>query len=186
MDKKKIWMYISLGSIVLSIVSTFFPVITYESGSTGEESSYNLIDMIFNDKLIDTVFSEYHGTTTMSRGLLSVIVIIVCLIGVVAIISAFVGIISMEKQYESVWPFRLSMIGLIGTAVPALSLIILWIVSKSDFRGIMSCLGLYIILTPIAMVIACITVTRKHRLNKRQLAIQKEASNYIRPAEDLL
>ena len=46
-------------------------------------------------------------------------------------------------------------------------------------------LGAYIVITPIAMILACLTVTNRHRLTKDELQLQKEASLYIKPATDL-
>lgn len=183
-ENKKYWMYASYGAIILSIVSLFLPIIIYTSGETGMTSYYNVLSLLFNDDLIDTVFFEYDGNIEMERGIVAFLVFFICLIGVAAVISAFFGIKSMAKQYESVWPFRLAISGLVGTAVPALSLLIFWMASHSVFLGSMS-LGTYIFLTPIAMIIACINVTNRHRLTREEWAIQEEASKYIRPAGDL-
>lgn len=186
MDKKRNWMYTSICSLVLSIVSLLMPVISYESGRTRAISRYNIFKLIDSEELNRKVFSEYNGEflSGMSDSAVSFWVFVLCLIGVGAIVLAFVGIKSMEKQYESSKPFKLAICGLIGTALPSLVLLILYLFSKSQYSGTMH-LGAYIIVTPIAMVIACMTVTSKYRLNKEEARIQAEARAYIRPAGDL-
>ena len=186
MGKKQNWMYISIGSIVLSILSLFLPVITYQSARTGMIGRYNIIKLISNDELINNVFEEYTGEFLrgMSYSEVSTWVILLCAVGVGAIILAFVGIKSMTKQYESEKPFRLAISGLIGTAIPSIVLLVLYLYSKNQYAGTMH-LGAYIIITPIAMVLACLTVTSRHRLTQEEAKLQQEAKAYICPAGDL-
>lgn len=186
MEKKQSWMYISIGSIVLSILSLFLPVITYQSARTGIVGKYNIIKLLSNDELISNVFEEYTGDflQEMSYSEVSTWVILLCIVGVGAIILAFVGIRSMTKQYESEKPFRLAISGLIGTAIPSVVLLVLYLYSKNQYAGTMH-LGAYIIVTPIAMVLACLTVTSRHRLTQEEVKLQQEAKAYIRPAGDL-
>lgn len=186
MNKKQTWMYASMGAIILSIASLFLPVLSYKSYQTGITKGYNIFKLINNSELIQNMFTEYHGSffRDMSDSTVSVCMVLLCIIGVAAIVLAFVGIKSMTKQYESATPFYLAMSGLIGTAIPSVSLLILYLVSKNQYDGTMY-LGTYIIVTPIAMVFACLTVTKRHRLSREESAIQREAQKYIRPAGDL-
>ena len=46
-------------------------------------------------------------------------------------------------------------------------------------------LGAYILITPLAMIIACMVVTQRHKLTEEERAIQKQAEMFIRPAGDL-
>lgn len=186
MESKQNWMYISVGSIILSLLSLFLPVITYKSARTGIVGHYNIIKLLSNDDLINNVFQEYTGEFLrgMSYSEVSTWVVLLCIVGVGAIILAFVGIKSMTKQYESEKPFRLALAGLIGTAVPSIVLLILYLYSKNQYAGTMH-LGAYIIITPIAMVLACLTVTSRHRLTQEEARLQQEAKAYIRPAGDL-
>lgn len=186
MKKKQSWMYISIGSIILSLLSLFLPVITYQSARTGIVGHYNIIKLLSNDELINNVFREYTGEFLrgMSYSKVSTWVILLCIVGVGAIILAFAGIKSMTKQYESEKPFRLAISGLIGTAVPSVVLLILYLCSKNQYAGTLH-LGAYIIITPIAMVLACLTVTSRHRLTQEEVKLQQEAKAYIRPAGDL-
>lgn len=186
MDKKKTWMYTAVGAIILSMASLLLPVITYKSAETRRITKYNIFKLFSNDELIDNVFSEYTGDflSGMESGAVSFWIVLLCVIGIAAIVLAFVGIQSMAKQYESATPFRLAIFGLIGTAIPSIALLVLYMCSKNQYEGIMH-LGAYIIVTPLAMVIACMAVTSKYRMSKEEAAAQIEARAYIRPAGDL-
>lgn len=186
MDKKQSWMYVSIGSIILSVASLMLPVLSYQSAKTGITTHYNIFKLLSNSDLIQNVFREYRGEFLhgMSYSAISVCVVILSLVGLTAIVLSFVGIKSMSKQYESARPFQLTICGLVGTAIPSIVLLILYIFSRSQYAGTMR-LGAYIIVTPIAMVLACFAVTNKYRMSKEEAAIEKEARCYIRPAGDL-
>lgn len=186
MKKKKAWLFISVGSIALSILSLFLPIVVYRSAITGAIGKYNIINMLSENSFIKTVFHEYTGDFLMgtSSQTIKIVIIILSAIGIVAIILALVGIASMNKQYESKYPFRLAIMGLIMTAIPSMVLLTLYMFSLNDFLGTMR-LGVYIIVTPLAMITACLAVTSKYRLNIQQLKISNEAKKYIFPAGDL-
>lgn len=185
-DKKKGWTYISLGGIVLSVITLFLPIIQYTS-ARGGFYSYNLIGFITEyNQFVNKVLYEFtsNAMVWVSSSAAAALVFVFAIIGVTAIVCAFIGVISMSKQYESVWPFRLAVLGIVGTAIPALAILIVFLLSHSYFLGDMK-IGIYVIVTPLAMIAACIAVTYRHRLTTEQLAIQNEARKYIRPAGDL-
>lgn len=185
-NKKKGWTYISLGGMVLSIITLFMPIIQYISAS-GVYYSYNVIGFITgHNQFVDKVLGEFSSEALgwISYFAAEIIIVVIAVIGVAAIFCAFIGVISMSKQYESVWPFRLSLIGIIGTTIPALSILVVFILSHDFFYGTMK-IGAYVVITPLAMIAAYIAVTYRHRLTTEQLALQREASKYIRPAGDL-
>lgn len=186
MSRKRNWMIVSVGAIWLSILSLFLPVFSYRSARTGITTKYNIIKLFSNSELIENMFTEYRGEflRSMSYSSVSTLVIVLCIIGVTAIIFAFVGIRSMTKQYESAWPFRLALSGLVGTAIPSVTLLILFLFSQNQYAGKMT-LGAYIIITPAAMVLACANVVNRHRLTQEELRLQRAASAFIRPAGDL-
>ena len=186
MDKKKNWLYTSIGAIVLSVASLLLPVITYRSARTGATTQFNIFKLFDTSTLISIVFDEYRGDflREMSNSDISFWVVIICLLGITAIILAFVGINSMTKQYESAKPFRLAICGLVGTAIPSIVLLTLYMFSKNQYAGTMH-LGAYIFVTPVAMVIACLTVTAKYRLSQEEANARDEAKKNIRPAGDL-
>ncbi len=200
MNKKKTWMYIAIGAIVLSVVSLFLPVITYQN-SNGNTYSFNILKVITNGAdFIDYVLLDNDGSFAASLNnpalvsLLSMssnealpkfLIALVAIIGVGAIVASFLGIRSMSKQYESAWPFRLTIIGLVLTAIPALAILILTMISKDYFTNTIQ-LGAYVFITPLAMIAAIITVTNRHKLSLEEKKIQEEARKYLRPAGDLI
>ena len=194
MNKKKGWMFVAIGTLSLSLLSLFLPVITYNS-SEGIMYSYNLIKLLNAEDFLQNVLADTHTTNSSSFMLLfdkysssdalpKFLTIMIVLIAVFAIIISFIGIISMSKQYESAAPFVLSILGLVGTAIPAIALIIITILTRNFFHEPIK-LGLYAFITPIAMVIAIIAVNSRHKLSKEQQELVRAASAYLKPAGDL-
>jgi len=189
---KKGWAIIARLSILISVLSLFLPVIYYNTVYEDQYEvfySFSALDMLlYPSDFIKTVLWEYVGTSdffwSVSYEAALFAILLVVIIGVSAIIMAFVGITSMTKQYESNRPFYLTVSGLICTAIPSLILWILVHVSREQFSGTMS-LGLYVYITPIAMIIAYLCVTRRHRLAMNDRALEAEASKYIKPAGNL-
>ena len=70
-----------------------------------------------------------------------------------------------------------------GTAVPSLALLVLFIVSQNQYAGNLT-LGAYMIVTPIAMVLACLAVTERHRISQADANIRRMAQLCIQPAGD--
>lgn len=200
MDKKKTWMYIAVAAIVLSVVSLFLPVITYQN-SNGNVYSFSLVDIITKGSdFIDYVLMDNDGSfaakvnTPVLSSLLymssdetlpKLLIAIIGIIGVGAIAASALGIRSMSKQYESAWPFRLTITGLILNAIPAVAIIILTLISRNYFTNDIK-LGAYVFFTPLAMIAAIITVTNRHRITLEEKQIQEEAKQYLRPAGDLV
>lgn len=194
MNKKKGWLYIALGALILSIVSLFLPVITYHS-SDGNTYTYNVIKLFNAEDFLQNVLADTH--TSSATGLMSLfdkhsysdalpqfLTVLIVLISILAIVVAFVGIISMSKQYESATPFRLAVLGLIGSAIPAVALLLMAILTRNYFYEPVK-LGVYPIITPIAMIIAIIAVNSRHKLSKEQQELVRAASAYLKPAGDL-
>ena len=182
---KKAWKYVSVLAILVSVFTLLLPVVSYSpkgSASVG----YNILGILDRSAFERNVLSEYTGAafSNISFEAETAIVITLCVIGIAAIILALAGISIMSKQYESNKPFVLTICGIIGTAIPSLVLLVLYSISRNDFPGTLS-LGAYIIITPVAMIIAYINVTGRHRLTQRELQIKREAEAYIRPAGDL-
>lgn len=200
MDRKKTWMYIAIGAIILSVISLFLPVIVYQN-SMGRVYSFNIVTIVTRSSdFIDYVLSDNDGSfagNIHSSAILSLLsmtsddvlpkllLAIVALISVGAIVASFLGIRSMSKQYESAWPFRLTVTGLALTAIPALAILFLALLSRGYFSNPIR-LGTYVFITPLAMVAAIVTVTGRHKLSLKEKQIQLEARQYLRPAGDLV
>lgn len=185
MAKKNRWMAVATGAIVLSLSSLLLPVISYRS-KTGLRSDYNIFALLGTSDFAQVVFGDYTGT--FLKGFpyetIELYTKLLVAVGAGAIVLALVGINSMSKQYESNTPFILTLLGLVGTAIPSITLIVLYTMSAEQFMGTIS-LGPYAVVTPLAMICACMAVTARHRMTAEEARLQREASAYIRPAGDL-
>ena len=187
--RNKNWMLISIGALTLSSLSLFLPVINYTAScgdNAGIRYSFNIVKLLDRHSFVEYVLREYRGKFLygISAGTANVILVALCLIGAAAIVLSFVGLKCMAKQYESAWPLGLTLAGFGCTVLPALAILITVLMSGDEFYGTMQ-VGVYAYITPIAMIISCITVTKRHKLTQEELRIQKAASAYIRPAGDL-
>ena len=185
-NKKKRWIYLSVGGICLSLLSLLFPIVIYQSGiNKSEIVSFNFFGLL-NGGFAYYILSEFTGRSLfqVSGTTGDLITVLASFLGVGSIFLSFFGIRSMSKQRESVWSFRLTILGMIGTMIPAVTLFALFFISKRYLRGTVS-LGAYAFITPVAMIISCIAVANRHFLTRQELALQKEAENYIFPAGDL-
>lgn len=188
-EKNKNWMFISIGALILSLLSLLLPIVSYTAGDGKDKGvcyHFNIFQLLDGETFVDGVLREYRGSyiLEMSAATANMLILILCAIGMAAIVLSFVGLRSMSKQYESSWPFALTMAGIILTAIPAIVILIVVLMSGDQFPGEMQP-GTYMYITPIAMVISCITVTMRHKLTREELRIQNAARAYIRPAGDL-
>ena len=183
-NQKKFWIYFSIGGLIVSLISLFFPIITY-TNQIGTVTRFNIFHLL-GGGFAGIVQEEYIGKSmvVISQNAFDRIVAAVGVIGAVSIITSFIGIRSMSKQYESQWPFRMTLCGLIGTTIPAILLMIAVLLSPNYYLGDIS-LGMYVIVTPIAMIASCLAVVKRHQMTRLELELQKEASMYIRVAGDL-
>lgn len=183
-NQKKFWIYFSTGGLTVSLISLFFPIIIYTS-QLGNVTRFNIFHLL-GGGFAGIVQEEYIGKSmiVISQNTFDRIVSAVGVIGAVSIITSFIGIRSMSKQYESQWPFRMTLCGLIGTTIPAILLMIAVLLSPNYYLGDIS-LGMYVIVTPIAMIASCLAVVKRHQMTRLELELQKEASMYIRVAGDL-
>ena len=183
-NQKKFWIYFSIGGLIVSLISLFFPIITY-TNQIGTVTRFNIFHLL-GGGFAGIVQEEYIGKSmvVISQNTFDRIVAVVGVIGAVSIITSFIGIRSMSKQYESQWPFRMTLCGLIGTTIPAVLLMIAVLLSPEYYLGDIS-LGMYVIVTPVAMIASCLAVVKRHQMTRLELELQKEASMYIRVAGDL-
>lgn len=184
MKKGNGWHIIATGSICLSLCTLLLPIVTYVNAD-GTRTAYNIFSLVFGD-FTTYVFSEYTGTLWygLPYEIIAFWVVVFVVVGIVAIMSAFRGINGMSKQYESNAPYHQAVWGCVGTAIPSLALLILYLMSADQFMGTIE-LGAYIVVTPIAMIFSLMAVTARHRLTQEEARLQREAAAYIRPAGDL-
>ena len=184
--KKRNWLYLSLGCLGISILSLFLSIISY-TNSSGITKSYNIFNMISDPNSFTMhVSREYSGNMFQDiyAEAENFLIIIFAVIGVAAIVCAIAGVLLMAKQRPTNGSFILAVIGLVGTALPAISILIMLLMSKNYFSGTIRA-GLYVIITPLAMIFSIITVTMKHNRSKAQIEAWKRAEGYLRRGSDL-
>ena len=114
----------------------------------------------------------------------SIVAVILATTAVLAIVAAFVGVVTMSLQRPNTWQFVLALIGIIGTAIPSMLVFLAVILSKNYFPGSFS-FGVYPVITPIAMALCMITVTKKHKKTQEEIRAAEKAKGLILPGGDL-
>lgn len=182
MRKKKdtIWLRLALLWILVSITSMFAGVISYTTAD-GTTKMYAIQNLMDGQTFSKEVLHEYTGNLVLDIGPWALTAL--CILGVGAIAAALAGILIMQKQRPVKWPFVMTVIGVIGTAIPALLILYAVIISVNYFPGEIS-VGFYPIVTPIAVAFCLYIVIRERkRVLKASAAIKQNA--YIHPAGDL-
>ena len=181
MKKNIQWLLPVLTCIVASITSVFLPVLTYIYPN-GRKVAFNLFGFTEPSQDLLDILASYNGPYEMY--IPEIWLTILAVLAVLAIIAAFVGVITMSLQRPNTWQFVLALVGIIGTAIPAIIVIIAAPVSQQFLPGIFR-FGVYPIITPIAMVMCMITVTKKHKRTQAELRAAEKAKGLIRPGGDL-
>lgn len=177
------WMILSLLCLLVSVASLFLSIITYTVGR--REYSYNLLDLIRYEDFVDEVLVDYTGTFFLKwNGYEERILLVIAGIGVAAIMLAVIGIITMQVQRRNTFSFILTLLGLVGTLIPACAILIAVLMSQDYFAGSISS-GLYPVVTPVAMIFCIITVTWKYRRSRDERKAMRTAGQLMRKSGDL-
>lgn len=181
MKKNIQWLLPVLTCIIASVASVFLPVLTYLYPN-GQKATFNVIDFAEPSKEFLDILASYNGPneTYIDKAWLTVLAVL----AVLAIVAAFIGVITMSLQRPNTWQFVLALVGIIGTAIPALLIIIAAPVSQQYLPGTFQ-FGVYPIITPITMVLCMITVTKKHRKTQAEIRAAEKAKGLIRRGGDL-
>lgn len=179
--KRGTWLGVALACLLISIISMFLPVLTYEYADGRTVIEFSVLDFLDPDELTD-VLSQYTGAFAVKVDS-SVAVILACL-AVLAIVAAFVGVITMSVQRPNKWQFVLAMIGLVGTAIPSILVFAAVLLSVRYFPGTFSC-GVYPVITPISMVVCMYMVTHRHRHTQAELEAEKRAAQHWHAPGDI-
>lgn len=161
--------------LTVSILSLFTTIIGYTNGA-GEYKSFSILDLIFSEEFEEFVTWEYTGTIYIAVNgtlLLSIVVL-----GIIALVCALIGIGTLSKQKKNIWPFVMTLIGLIGTMVPSILILVFVTVLNKNYLGTLSC-GIYPVITPIAMIISMLAATQMHRRNREYIKRLKAAEGLI-------
>ena len=184
--RRKTWLYLSLGCLGISVVSLFLSVISY-TDSHGVRHAFNILNLILHpEAFYNNVSSEYTGELFRSVSAQAGIIVIaaVAVVALLALACAITGMLLMNRQRPTSGSFVLALIGLIGTALPAIVILVLLMMSGRFFLGSLRA-GLYAMVTPMAMVLSIITVSMKHNRTKAQLRAWQKARGYLRLGGDL-
>lgn len=181
MKKNIQWLLPVLTCIVASVASVFLPVLTYIYPN-GRKAEFNLIDFTEQSQELLDILASYSGPFDMYID--KIWLTILSVLAVLSIIAAFVGVITMSLQRPNTWQFVLALVGIIGTAIPAIIVMIAAPISQQYLPGIFR-FGVYPIITPIAMVLCMITVTQKHKRTQAELRAAEKAKGLIYPGGDL-
>lgn len=184
MKTKNIWLYISVGGLVLSVVTLFLSVIKYISVN-GERYSYNLVDFLaHSEDFRAQTLAEYTGSIMRDATAEQVItlIILITVIGVLALVFSVIGIVTLSQQKKNIGPFIMALLGAVGTAIPAITLLVLFALSGSYFEGTLT-IGAYAIVTPIAMICTLFAVTYKRKATLAELEAKKIAETYLKEAK---
>lgn len=179
--KEKVWVLCSLIWITISVSSLFISIISYR-GTDGITVTYALQDLLDGDRFSKEVLSQYTGDFRLEIGSWGLTVL--CILAVAAIFAASIGILILGNQKPVKWPYIMTLLGLIGTAIPSVAVFVAVIASISYFPGTITC-GFYPIITPIAMLICFVTVKREHSRVLRAVKASHNVDNLILPAGDL-
>lgn len=180
MKKNIQWLLPVLICIVASVASIFLPVLTYNYPDGGSVS-FNIFGFIDSAALVK-ILTGYTGSFVVNVSQTTVIILAIA--AVLSIIAAFVGVITMSLQRPNRWQFVLALVGIIGTAIPSVLIFLAVLLSRNYFPGRFSC-GVYPIITPVAMVLCMITVTKKHKKTQAEIRAAERAKGLIWSAGDL-
>lgn len=179
---KKMWFYIAILCILISIFSLFTSIITY-TANNGEISEYSIIELLEGEKFSDTVLMEYTGKVVWDINGSTVTVLVI--IAIVSLLCAVTALVTLRAQYPNRWQFVLAIMGLIGISIPSILVIIAVFLLKNYFRGTIKC-GLSPVITPIAMIICIVAVLRRRNKVLKDLQAKMRAKGLIKQAEDLI
>lgn len=178
-EKNMLW--VCLMWIAISVASMFVSVISYTQPN-GKMTTYALQDLIDGKTFSTEVLYEYTGDFRLDIDTWALTAL--CVLGIAAVLAATIGVIILSKQKPTTWPYVMTLVGVVGTAIPSFLIYASVWISRSDFPGEIG-FGLYPVITPIAMLLCLVMVIRER---KRKLAAHQatiNASAWIRPAGDL-
>lgn len=173
-------LWVALLWIVVSIFSLFIGVISYTSPN-GTKTTYALQDLINGERFSKEVLYQYTGSFRLTIG--DWVLTLLCALAAAAILFALIGILIMSKQKPVRWPFVMTVIGSVGTAIPSVAILVASLISASDFPGKITP-GFYPILTPMAVVL-CLAIVIKERKRIKQANRDIEKNAYLHPGGDL-
>ena len=178
--KRSTWLTLTLMCLVLSVASMFVPVLTY-TFQNGTSIAFNVLGFLEPKELFQ-ILADYTGSFVVDFQ--ESLVTFLAVVAILAIVAAFLGVITMSVQRPNYWQFVLAIVGLVGTLIPSLLIYLAVILSANYFPGTFT-LGVYPIITPVAMGVCIFMVTRKHKRTQAQIEAEKRAAQYWSVGGDL-
>lgn len=178
--KKNAGLWIALVWLLLGVFSMFVSVVSYTTPA-GVKTRYAIQDLIDGQRFSQEVLRQYTGSFKLEIG--SWALTLLCVLAVCAIVSALLGILILSKQRPARWPFVMTVLGVVGTAIPALLILFAALLSASAFPGKIAP-GVYPIVTPVAVLLCLLLVTRERKRVARATAAANENS-YLQRGGDL-
>lgn len=179
--KTEQWFILAISCLVLSIVSLFTTIITY-TDMFGYKYSFNIIDLLEGEMFEEVVLTQLISDPIIIMSSTTITFLAILAIG--ALVCAFVGLITLRAQYPSDKQFLLTLVGVIGTAIPSILIIIGVLISGEYYYGTIGC-GIAPIFTPIAMLVCVRTVLRRKDKVKAALQAKVAAEGLLKQAGDL-
>ena len=171
------WFYLSLGGVIISLLSMFLPILT----SYGKR--YNIIDLVCgNQDFADDVIGAYTGPVLWN--ITSGTVIILAILAAISLILTIVGLITLRAQRPNIGNFILTFVGLIGNLLPSLTAIICVVCLQQYYPGGLG-LGIAPIISPIAILVSLLAVIRRKYKIDKDIKKDAERRGLIRKAGDL-
>ena len=174
-QKKRIWLYTASLMLLLSVISSFLPVLSYWTPE-GSVYRYNLIQLIQGEDFTREVLYGYKDTVYWEIN--EVWVTFFALISVLSLLCAVIGLITLRQQRPNIMQFWLTMAGLAGTSLPALLVLFAVLFFQKGFPGTLSP-GLYPLIAPAAAIISVAAVYRRKNKYQEELRRELEAEGKI-------
>lgn len=182
---KKTWFNIAIGYVCFSIISLFLPIITYIPADfyIDTKIKFSIVDLIGGSEVVDYLLTDQYYGPVIFR-ITGTTVAILAVIVILSVICAVVGLITLRAQRPNTWQFVLTIIGLVGTALPSLILIVCVIGFGQYYPGTIG-IGIAPIITPIAMILCIAVVIRRKNRVAEELRKEMEQQGMIYRAGDL-
>ena len=171
------WFYLSLGCVIVSLLSMFFPILTsYGKG-------YNIINLVRRDSsFTNDVIAEYTGPVIWN--ITSETVVILVSLAALSLVLTIAGLITLRAQRPNTGNFIMTFIGLIGNLIPSVTAIICVTVLQQYYPGGLK-LGIAPIISPIAILISILAVIRRKNKVAEEIRKEVEQRGLIWKAGDL-
>lgn len=175
--EKKVWFYVAIGCVVISLLSMFLPIL-YSYGV-----SFNIIDLLKGDIFFEEyVIEAYTGPVIWN--ITSGTVVLLSVIALAALVCAIVGLVTLQAQRPNTKNFVLTFIGLIGILIPSITIIISVLCLQQYYPGGLK-LGIAPIISPIAIMISISAVIRRKNKVAEEMRREVEEKGLIWKAGDL-